>query len=497
MVSRLLFVVSVRGAEREGEREEGLHRTSIGDLYVHSNRGTKSHLETSEAENVTPSLTICCFGSFEDAHNNNSSNNNNRSSSSSSSNNNNKHGSTVAAIMTMASPSIPVAKATVAAEPPAQCGVDGRYGIERNPDSSQRRVERTFRRTVVERGFKHGMIKFLIGLLFWFVCDRMAEVSIGSVIEARMYVAVEHSIGIEKNMTCRSNRTEIDEEYPGLYSFHTGHSADVFGGPEEKQVDFELYDGLIDLVEADMDVEIGEKVYDPMTGVDDGANSTGLFGFPMVVIIEPWLKVEMWNSVTLVPSPKDTDDRNGHDGERDGWIDGRVDGTIEKCRTTIHREGPNNSIIDNDDNDNDDDDDVYECVGVGVLERENRTSRLTGTSPLPRRRQHRCLAQPRGINRLSLSLRFSHARVDYILINYIDHDEASDGRVDGLIYERIDGSVDGFFDERIEVSVDVSVKGRVDGRVDGRVESVMQPFILHIQAASSLTTTTKTTAATK
>ena len=44
----------------------------------------------------------------------------------------------------------------------------------------------------------------------------------------------------------------------------------MFGGPEEKEVNFELYDGLIDLVEADMDVEIGEKVYDPMTGVDDG-----------------------------------------------------------------------------------------------------------------------------------------------------------------------------------------------------------------------------------
>ena len=186
-----------------------------------------------------------------------------------------------------------------------------------------------------------------------------------------------------------------------------------------------------------------------------------------------------------------------------------------KCRTTIHPEHPNSITVgdnDNDDEDEDEDEDEDgdknnniiddngnddECVGADVLERENRTSRLTGTSPLPRRRQHRCLAQPRGINRLSLSLRFSHARVDYILINYIDHDEASDGRVDGMIYERTDGSVDGSTDGRIEVSVDVSVKGRVDGRVDGRVESVMQPFILHIQAASSLTTTTKTAAATK
>ena len=153
-------------------------------------------METSEAENVTPSLTICCFGSFEDAHNNN---------------NNNKHRSTAAAIMTMTSPSIPVAKATVAAEPPDEWAADGRYGIDRNPDFSMYMGVRTFRRTLLERGFKHDMITYLMGQPLSSVSDRMAELGITSLLEPPTHVTIELDLETHEYIVYRRDlmKTEL------------------------------------------------------------------------------------------------------------------------------------------------------------------------------------------------------------------------------------------------------------------------------------------------
>ena len=92
-------------------------------------------------------------------------------------------------------------------------------------------------------------------------------------------------------------------------------------------------------------------------------------------------------------------------------------------------------------------------------EREKVMSRLTASYPLPRRRQHRCLAQPRGINRLSLSLPFSHPRVEHIPINYNNLDDHN------------------------------GHNERIDRRVDGMIGSVVQPSVLNIRTASPSTTT--------
>ena len=155
-----------------------------------------------------------------------------------------------------------------------------------------------------------------------------------------------------------------------------------------------------------------------------------------------------------VPLPTTTRTRTITNDRR---IDGRICGRIEKSSTAIRLEqnSKNNKSNKKNNNDKDDDDDGTHRE----REREKVMSRLTAAYPLPRRRQHRCLAQPRGINRLSLSLPFSHPRVEHIPINYNNLDDHN------------------------------GHNERIDRRVDGMIGSVVQPSVLNIRTASPSTTT--------